>query len=46
MKNLQIRKTVTALAMASLTLVSLTELLPGPLYYSSYTKKCMSKYIC
>ena len=38
MKNLQIRKTVTALAMASLTLVSLAELLPGPLYYSSYTK--------
>lgn len=38
MKNLQIRKTVTALAMASLTLVSLTELMPGPFYYTSYTK--------
>lgn len=38
MKNLQIRKTITALAMASLTLVSLSELMPGPLYYTSYSK--------
>ena len=37
MKNLQVKKTAIALAMATLTLVTTTEIMPGPLYYTKYS---------
>lgn len=37
MKNLKIRKVAGAVLIASLTLASLTEIMPGPLYYTNYS---------
>ena len=37
MKNLRVKKAAIALAMTTLTLVTATEIMPGPLYYTNYS---------
>ena len=37
MKNLKVKKAAIALAMTTITLVTATEIMPGPLYYTKYS---------